>query len=203
MKIYLNSNVVFVHIPKTAGGSICELLDDQLEPRLVPEGQAHGYLKDNKKYINPTTKIFTSIRNPYDAAVSMYCSHRSTNVMDILGKDSEFNRSLIAPAQNLDFDSWLVDYYEQNRPPYSWYLLVNDKLPEGLRVIKYENLIEDLDRVLNKEFNLNINLNSLPHVHKSERDNKNYLEFFKNRRSIEHINRKYAWTFNMGFYERL
>jgi len=72
MKYFPSIDLVFIHIPKTAGGSIYRLLEKQVGNYIVLDGQAHGCLQDHQDFLQGNTKIFTSIRNPYDAAVSMY-----------------------------------------------------------------------------------------------------------------------------------
>jgi len=123
--------------------------------------------------------------------------------MEILGENNEYTRSIIRPARTMSFSDWLIYYYEENRPPYRDYLLTNGWLSPKIKIVKFENLRNDLDTVLNKEFKLNIDLNEIPHAHKSERNDNSYLDYYKDRTSIDIINIKYRWTFDMGFYKRL
>lgn len=203
MKYYQTHNIAFIHIPKTAGGSIATLLRNKLGAPIIFDNEAHCTLDRVISRLNTDTKIFTSLRNPYDAAVSLYCSHRSANVFDILDSKDDWAQALVAPARTLSFDQWLEQFYIKNRPPYKKYLLVNGVLDARIKFVKYENLFEDLNFVLNDCYKLNIDVNTIPHVHKSERTDESYLTYYTKRSSIEIINNKYKWTFDMGFYKKL
>jgi hypothetical protein len=85
MPISSDNRLVFVHIPKTAGSSIEEVLQanelpDYFGKRVAPATEVslqHLYLSELEQELDlQDLKIFTVVRNPFDRIVSTYHHHK-------------------------------------------------------------------------------------------------------------------------------
>jgi len=182
-----NDDAVFVHVPKTGGQSIEELIGqiwngygDQHEPLFT--------LEKNNPEIKRNKFCFGFVRNPFDLEVSNYIWHTRTNSQ--VAVDS--------------FDDWIKwRYYEQtgiltyddfrDKDEY-WYLKGFAKNPQvGFFVNpagdwlvdfvgRFETLKEDWEFISNK-----LNLpKELPHVGKTFKK-KDYRLYYKNAETVDII----------------
>ena len=157
-------NAVFIHIPKTAGLMIQEVLklDVLRYPHRAKKFKNKGlvtfghlnYPKLVKRQIvrrdfDRTAFKFAFCRNPYDRAVSHYFYVQKKHP-DILSKGMSF----------LDFTSTLKDYGHKFEPQ-SWW--VKDVKLDFLG--KFENLNSDLTEIA---YRLGINLGKLPKINTTE-----------------------------------
>lgn len=182
-----NDDAVFVHVPKTGGRSIEELLEaswnsiyDQHEPVFTAEKNDTELLKN--KF------VFGFVRNPFDLEVSNYIWHTRTNSQ--VAVDS--------------FDDWIKwRYYEgtgiltyddfRSKDEY-WYSKGFAKRPQvGFFVNpagdwltsfvgRFETLIEDWEFVSNK-----LNLpKELPHIGKTFKK-KDYRLYYRNSETVDTV----------------
>jgi hypothetical protein len=128
------SQVLFVHIPKTAGSSISRVLNDnnldnwnRAWPR---HHDPYSYLKEANK-IDESVFSFSVVRNPYTRTYSCYKQFNKVNKTDIsfikyLENIKENNISPISPLLHI---------------PQSFYVMYNDVVQVD-RLYKFENLKE-------------------------------------------------------------
>jgi hypothetical protein len=128
------SQVLFVHIPKTAGSSISKVLNDnnldnwnRAWPR---HHDPYSYLKDVNK-IDDSVFSFSVVRNPYTRTYSCYKQFNKVNKTNIsfikyLENIKENNISPISPLLHI---------------PQSFYVMDNDVVQVD-RLYKFENLKE-------------------------------------------------------------
>ena len=209
-----NSDFLFLHIPKTAGksltkafvqlldrpvtcvvskGQIEELKDCDHAGLTIIEGRGHESMKptrkilvEHKKEFETFKAIIVAIRNPYDLMVSNYFFMRKTY---------EHNKHRvnfrIAEENNFEDYSQKVGFTTIE----NW-MTIDGKRPPNLRIIRFENLQEDLDN-FSKEFKLNSV--KLPHINPSSHD---HYSKYLTKISEAAIYRKLKYLFDEGFYER-
>lgn len=125
----------FLHIPKTAGGSIRTALPDE-----AINYQGHKRLSDMVK-IYPDldlSMLFTVTRNPYDRAVSQY-GHAMQNYPDRLPVDKQEFKSFWFDKGSLANLGDQLMFKEQ-----TFYLVLPGGELAVSTFIRYENLAEDL-----------------------------------------------------------
>ena len=165
---------IFVHIPKTAGTSIEQVI--WKEDERIPENLCHGskinkYQTGGLQHLTASqirTEIgedifsqyykFTVVRNPWDKAVSqyMYTKHKRKDLRRKIGMNeaTTFKEylSLILKKRHVQWKKQTAFVYDSNKK-----LLVD-------KVIFFENLKEDIRLIFNQ---LKINHLPLPHTNKS------------------------------------
>ncbi len=175
-----NKNFLFIHIPKTGGNSIQNILAPYADEKIVNKNNLqdgverfeveHEHLKINKHssltdYKNQLDLMsfkdlykFSVIRNPFDRLISFYFSpHRQVNNWDkkeFIKLVESINpiKSYITLKRNLNILS-----FNKN------------KLDKDLDfLIRFENLEKDFEKVCKK---LDIPFNGLPHRNKSNKEN--------------------------------
>jgi hypothetical protein len=128
------SQILFVHIPKTAGSSISKVLkDNNLDNwnRAWPRHHdPYSYLKETNK-IDENVFSFSVVRNPYTRTYSCYKQFNKVNKTDIsfvkyLDNIRQNNISPISPLLHL---------------PQSFYIIDNGSLQVN-RLYRFENLKE-------------------------------------------------------------
>lgn len=143
---------IFIHIPKTAGTTICSSWEGSLLKHICKEfgvlGGTHKsamqlqemYPKEFKEYFK-----FAVVRNPYDRFVSKFFFKQLNRRMDFdlewTDKESEGLLPQIYWITDRDQIKDKKDPY--NRPDSRWGNIIID------RVIRYENLDSELPDVLN------------------------------------------------------
>lgn len=160
LEVYKN-NTAFLHIHKTAGTSTREFLVSKYGRAGIIKfthfklGTRHHTLTELKEAVDvyKFDKIFTTIRNPYDRAVSLYFWIKRA-ISDLQQREAFEN---VYPEYitllDYEFDEY-INWFVENEPLYADYLLINGQLPKNLKFIKFENIKEDLE----KEFNCKVNL---------------------------------------------
>ncbi len=128
------SQILFVHIPKTAGSSISKVLNDNNLDNWNRAWPRHHdpyfYLKDVNK-IDENVFSFSVVRNPYTRTYSCYRQFNKVNKTDIsfikyLENIKQNNISPISPLLHI---------------PQSFYVMDNDVVQVD-RLYKFENLKE-------------------------------------------------------------
>ena len=196
---------VFIHIPKTGGMSMEQMLGvdvlkfHQHSRSLVKHGTPFN--EYYKKYFNQDLGYFkfTIVRNPWDRAVSIFYHEKKMNqtnpnkrrrlIVDFCKKYknkafSEFIKSkLINKSHTLKDTLWksqaqfLTDKYDF--------------------ICKFEDLEADVRHVCNK---LNIDFSNFPHINKGAKPTKNYKELY-DQESIDIITDLYKQYFKSLNYD--
>lgn len=211
-----NDEVLFLHIPKTAGKSISLSLTRTLRRPLwchVPPGterslregadltgveivRSNGHEGVTKAFatlraqgIDPTAlrQVLVVIRNPYDLMVSNYHFMREQY-------DANAGRPNFEAARNLDFEAYTreVAFFDISR----FFLEDQANEPPQLRILRYETLQADLDAALG---DLGHGPVELPRLNASSRPDARSL---LTPAAEEAIYAKFQYLFDRGFYER-
>jgi chondroitin 4-sulfotransferase 11 len=161
-----NKNYVFVHINKTAGTSIIDVIGKPFRKHLTVKDiiKAIGQKKWDEAF------KFTVVHNPWDKVVSQYKHSIKMNTNNMAKKRIEFN-------------DWVACTYGEPRDPFYFYraqmfypqiewLKNNQGKIDVDKIIRFENLSEGINEVFET---LAID-SSLPHLNKTYKTN--YRDFY-------------------------
>lgn len=181
MPIFHEHKLIFIHIPKNAGTSICKLFglnnfDNQQVDLNSLFGQYQGtqlqHLKYNQlsQYLSPeimsTYKYLAIIRSPIDRLVSEYQwlkSHHfwSQHLIKHLNSLREFLEYLEQLIDSGKIKNCFIHWHSQQS-----FIKGLDQTNPNVFIIRFEHLQEDLDRFL-KSTKIKINVDSLQHLNQS------------------------------------
>jgi hypothetical protein len=154
-------DILFIHVPKTAGLSVTRWLIDNVSGRKLltaPDGTArprwgtrvasgirHENLEEASRglvrigrSLDQFRVIMAVIRNPYDLEVSRYCFHR-------FGFSE--NQSLRKLARASDFDQWAREVpfpWGHRAVPVESFYTIDGTIPANMRLVRFEHLAQDL-----------------------------------------------------------
>lgn len=161
----INQELVFVHIPKTGGSSIGNLLKKTCPFRLIKHTREKDLLLlyQYKQKYNPHCFSFTFVRNPWDRIVSAYSYliKGGGNLGDKKDRDhylSDYDES--------NFEDFIVNELTKKRilkqlhfiPQYQW---ISDN--KGNLVVDFVGKLEDFEKNMNKlfkEIDINVKVRS-------------------------------------------
>ena len=205
------SRYLFLHLPKTAGMSINNLLlskaaeltffTDIVEggfnnavhvPGIRHENlyEAESYFCHWNKSLLEFEKIFVVMRNPYDQELSQYTYLRQGHEWDVgqaatIAMSGSFQTFLESASLKGDFPPRLDKFFA-----------ILGQIPKNLRILRFENLHEDI----RQHFSPYLTEIDLRHENRSKH------------RSFEHeydakmeqlCYRRNRWFFDNGYYKRL
>jgi len=189
----ISKDFLFIHIPKTGGNSIQNLLikysEDEIfipfkhqdgiqrfnvKSSINPILRKHSTISDYKKYLSSTVYDnlykFTTVRNPWDRIVSFYFSpHKAIDEFD----RNEFIKiiSQVKPIFYYTHELSLIDKLKN-----SIGLLDQTNSQSAIDFyLRFENLQYDFDLVCKK---IGVETQQLPKVNSSKR--KHYSEYYDN-----------------------
>jgi hypothetical protein len=182
-------NVVFIHIPKTAGNSLMKaffLLENSVNFKRI--STANGL--EAQAWLDSYS--FCVVRNPYDRAVSSYHYHVKTDYQGQL------------MPRHPDLKSYSFEQYLELRTKHNEFLLMpqvnfisrRDGLANVKKIFRFESLQQGVEEISQ---DLGVNL-QLEHLNSSPRP-KNYQSFY-NDTSFKMVSDIYAQdikTFNYEF----
>lgn len=169
-----NTKVIFVHVPKAAGGSIHTWLRDNSQNNNFTYGTGHKTLNEIREEFGREDFNFACIRNTYDRMISMYVFSRH-KINGKLRKSYQRNNkeAIIRFETELEhMNKGIVHYIEwayENIPivtnPLSYWL-------DGVDIVlNHENLKEEF-KVIQEKLNC---FEPLPtHAHKMDYDPKDF-----------------------------
>lgn len=209
-------DILFIHVPKTGGMSLTKYLLEVL-PRPVyyahPEGDKrtadnsivqipglrHETLEEAEKAVreygfelSKFPLILAVLRNPYSLEVSRYAYLQKGHPVD-----KGHNQQL---ALTRSFESFAIESFDHGGPSrrLKRYFFLKGKMPKNLKIIKFENLAEDVREALR---GVGIEKTAdLPWVNRSVHDH--FLSYYT-KGAEEAVYRRYKWVFDNGFYERI
>lgn len=203
-----DKNFLFIHVPKTGGNSIQNILAAYADDTIVIENELqdgkerfqlkndtikiskHSALQEYKDQLDPayykSLYKFSVIRNPYERLVSFYFSpHRQVNEWN---KD-DFKKLILEEVEPLSH------YIRTKSTGLKRLLDVNKSLDSELDyLIRFENLESDFDHVCKQ---LNIPFEGLPHRNQSNRDD--YKKYYDDE-LLEMVQHQYADELKFGNY---
>lgn len=217
--ILANTEVVFVHNPKTAGTSLLELLTRILKPPVhvagVSEiGSYHPSMSMALGWACAVTgnrpeafkAILCPIRNPYDREVSMYTYFRNhlcrspTRERDL---NDPLMNEIVLWAGRQEFGEYLFGLWRRFGTCDIWksaafYRMDRGADPDTIRLIRTEHVFDDLVAAL-RGVELVGELDTVPRSNVSDRkDTRSYYS----RTSEMIVAKSYGWHFATGLYER-
>lgn len=208
-----NDKFIFIHIPKTAGSSICTSLCGRLRSR-IGDNQGRPIKRDHttpshgvypllwKKYYT-----FTFVRNPWDRAVSLFFHSKKYP-----------HRKNYLIANNVGFNEFLTKHVGatnesgalEKKPQFlGLWASQNTWLTKRVRgsplrsnvnynfIGRFESLQEDFDAVCTY---MSISCEKLPHVKRTSSGHKPYWEYY-NERTRNIIARLYRTDINKFNYK--
>lgn len=211
--------ILFVHIPKNAGGSIIRELKSLPDASLqeVPNNRAtydnyHSTYMDCKEYIDDIDAYykFATVRNPWDRATSWYFYRKSILIKEhaiaARGKSTirvENDVSSIRQElryMNQGFSKWLLKYHDKCWD-FTWFSLSKNQmtwLNGGTfdKIIRFENLQKEISHIPGLT---GINFN----IHETKNSKLDYRKLY-NKKSISLIESLYKediLEFNYKFGE--
>jgi len=165
------------------------------------DGSRHVRLRDAQKILAPFGRqlsdfhlIIAVVRNPYDLEVSRYHFLR-LGFHGVKGLAQNVEQEI---AMAGDFERFAADAPYHGRLPAgieNWYEL-DGKMPENLRIIRFETLEADLRHAVGQLYPISAGLRRLNATAHAP------YQSFLTRKSEEGIYRKYRWLFDRQFYRR-
>jgi hypothetical protein len=164
-------------------------------------GSRHARLRDAQKILAPFGRAVSDfhstiavVRNPYDLEVSRYHFLRlGYHGVKGLAQNAEQEIAIAG-----DFERFAVEAPYHGRLPAgieSWYEL-EGKVPENMRIVRFETLEEDLCKVVGELYPISAKLRRLNATAHAP------YPSFLTPKSEEGIYRKYRWLFDRQFYRR-
>lgn len=196
--------LIFLHIPKTGGRSVVEiLLNNQGHHLRDDNNDLTPLLLSNLKHNSILTKqklknyhVFTVVRNPYDRFVSSYNWHFKTKVKNGQDYGDCYYKNYLTFKEALTKEN----SYKHEIPGFYWH--TNITMTKHLNnlnyidtIIKFENYENELTEFLKIK---NLKFNQIPHKHIS---NKNKVDYW-DKRNEEIFYKKFKKDFNNFNYKR-
>jgi len=210
--VLFNSDVLFIHVPKAAGMAVTQYLIDNLPgptTLAVPAGHAppgrhrklrvvdgtrHENLPEAVEKLRALGRPLDSfrlgigvIRNPYALEVSRFHYYRLGHPWD---------RGLLHDiAMTGDFDRFCREApspYTQRPKPIETYYTIDGAMPPNMRLLRAEQLADDLVSALGRPKIPLVRVNGSPHGHWSE---------YITPQNEPYIFEKFRWLFQ--FYPRM
>ncbi len=206
-----SKDLLFLHVPKTGGMSITELLLETLrgpvyyshpneaatgDHKVVHiDGIRHETLEQARDIVasygfalESFPAILMVVRNPYALEVSRYSYLRGGHPWDF-----GFDQTL---ALTRDFTTFARNSHES--PDLSRYFFLGREVLQNLRVIRFERMGEDLPAALS---DIGVPCDrALPHENRSRHgDYRTYYD----RLAEEAVYRRHRWFFDLSLYERM
>jgi hypothetical protein len=214
MRMIFCSKLLFLHVPKTGGMSVSELLLRILPAPIyysAPLGH-HGKPCDGVVFIagarhetleeaqntaaaygyrlSDFPVVLAGLRNPYELEVSRYAYLRKGHPFDH-GLSQEL-------ALSGDFERFAVDSPPHMGRPLESYFLLHGRMPKNLCIVRLEQISVELQSVL-CSIGLDVRIR-LPRTNRSR--HRHYARYYTP--SVEEVvYEKYRWAFEAGGYERM
>lgn len=138
--------------------------------------------------------LIAVIRNPYDLEVSRYHFFRrgyhgmkgvAHELAEELAQAGDFTEFALRAPYHGQLPARIEDWYE-----------IDGRMPDNLRIVRYEHLAADLDRIVSERYAIKT---ALPRLNATQ--HAPYASYLTTE-TEEAIYRKYRWLFDRGFYRR-
>tara|TARA_R100001082_G_C4309554_1_gene136115 strand:+ start:105 stop:755 length:651 start_codon:yes stop_codon:yes gene_type:complete len=206
--------LIFIHIPKNAGTSIRRYFGNFSTYHETINDFKDVFPNEYNSY-----KKFTIVRNPYDRMVSWYFYIQKQakewvrfikggNPLSVSGNNgdgilSDIEKEMYNEIFTDSFIKWVLNPFEYSEtrrqlPETSNYdiRLKNNQytwIDDTVKVLKYENLNEELSNFLNRKI-------ELPHLNSTKR--KNYLKYY-NKNALDIVYKRYKEDFKRFNYKKI
>lgn len=146
---------------------------------------AHSIKKCIDNYIFDSYFKFCIVRNPHDLMVSSYFWRKSKNLIN----------------DNITFENW-IKTYSFNKKLNNYHIYSIDNKPVCDYYIRYENLVDDINNVLNilgiKKI---INKCDLPNHKRNIRPKIHYKKFYKSQETIDIVSKHFEKEIKLFNYK--
>ncbi len=211
-----NKDILFIHVPKTAGMAISQVLLEVLPKPVyysvsspsneeykhnnvtVIPGKRHEFLQEAKELVNQLgmdlknfKKIIAVVRNPYDMEVSRYFYLRLGHAWD--------RGSAQRMAFDGNFENFAIKslYHGRKASEIYRFFVLDGAIPSNMKILRYENLQADFESTL-RDVGIET-AKSLPIVNKTKHGH--YRDYLTPA-AEDAIYKRYKWLFDAGFYQR-
>lgn len=165
-KLFREKKFIFIHIPKTAGKSINDIIG--------LKGACHLTYREYQEIIGPEIEkyyIFSITRNPIDRLLSAYSYLDNGGNQSI--EDINFKKKWISP--HADINSFILKSLPQKevmqspffRPQTEFLNDIDEKIPDSIKLFRFENLPNEINKLPESIKNGK----ALPHINASSRSN--------------------------------
>lgn len=214
-------DVLFIHIPKTAGTAAREYMVEHMGAKTDDFEISHIPLRDIERFTGRSPdsfeKIVGIIRDPYKQQISQWWFwHRRFGLGDEhphcinAGEHPRIHSWLESP--NCDFQVWYDmsfgtgrDTYEGWQGYYHWWLSVDGEIPANVQILKTEELSHTLPLALAPYID-----GVPPDVPVVNEGEPMPLELVisssgieRGNQSLDKITAKFGWTLERGYYPRI
>lgn len=184
--------LIFIHVPKCAGRSICDIFNQRFDHFTLMY-----YEKDYQHYY-PEYNAFAIVRNPYDRYVSMYhyIKNHRRHKTEPIGSCNSFREWMLENVNNFAgtfrYNSaqaeWGTDYMIGSPfwfSPQTRFIQDSHGSLDKVKIFKYEDGLDIVKEWLQK---LGVPVTEIQHLNRSEHDN--YLSYYDNKllQEISHFN---------------
>ena len=206
-----NDELLFIHVPKTAGMSVGKALFKSLKGQVysavqdghrkqfygekVIPGKRHQTLATADTYFaNANLKhriadfkfVVSMVRNPYEMEVSRYHYLRKGHEWD-RGASAELALAGNFP-EFVSGSKWWFSFQD--------YYTVNGVMPDNLHIVRFENFAFTMQRTFGRCFRSEFTVKRLNKSH-----NTKYRRYYTD--ELESlVYKKYQWIFDKGYYAR-
>ena len=182
MTINHEKKLIFIHVPKNAGTSIIKSMGCM--NNFYVDKPVSEYKKKYKKYWN-TYKKFAVIRDPIDRFISTYkfARMKESGWFSVTGENNLCKHHHYDICNSMDINEY-VDYIYNNPHeldiwliPQSWIICNDNNEIEIDYIVRYENLLEDLQKV---------GIYNIEKLNTSDIENKNLIKLTKKSKTLLH-----------------
>jgi hypothetical protein len=207
-----NVNLLLIHIPKTGGTSlehyfsnkyniplnnaslyrfICNKIQEENNIKIESSLQhlTYNIIMQNKDFFNinmENINIISIVRNPYTRIISDLFWFNKININST--KEEVYDSIIIFLKNNCKV------YDNHSLPQYLYVTDEDGKLVNNIKILKTENLNNDIIKLGYTDFNLKI--------HNFNKNNINYIDYLNND-SIKIINEYYSIDFELFNYDKM
>jgi hypothetical protein len=226
--IVYDLNIIFIHIPKTGGTSIGNILHpdikiinsnhsykDYTESNGVQHHAEHLTYMDYKnilanKNLNISDYfIFSFVRNPYSRIVSLwkYWSKRKSNAIKLLPKNNKLLNFLKSSGSSIkEFENFVYHLHSQKNKIFLFGNLQNNFVkPDQVNFLgKFENIEQDIKTLLelvSVHANIDITKKNIQHLNRTSNTNTEYLNFISSTATRDQIYEIYESDFTIFDYK--
>ena len=168
MIIIKDIKTIFIHVQRTGGSSIIQLLHDYFQYRMKSTTQHGNYQSEDAQLVNkyPNYFLFGYVRNPWDRILSWYSLIHRDSPLPFKQEKKRFEEFLVKFETSIKNDNTFhfnqLDYFPNH-----------NEISNEVHILRYENFQSDADKVF-RRFDIKI-----PKIKRSNNTKpKNYRDYY-------------------------